>query len=181
MVGTTATRLRKASCCEAVGDEVLDRDDPEAVLAGEGDELGEPLHRAVVVDDLGEDAGGLEPGEAREIDAGLGVAGALEDAAVAGDQRKDVAGADEILGRGVAARQRPDGRGALGRGDAGGHPDLVVDRDGEGGAERIDVVGDHRLEVERAGAGLGHRHADDAAGVADHEGELLRRRLAGPP
>ena len=72
--GNDCNALEERLVLKAVGDEVLDRDDLEAVLAGEGDELGEPLHRAVVVDDFGEDAGGLEPGEAREIDAGLGVA-----------------------------------------------------------------------------------------------------------
>ena len=39
---------------------------------------------------------GVEPGELGEVDAGLGVAGAGQHAAVAGDQREDVAGAQEV-------------------------------------------------------------------------------------
>ena len=54
-----------------------------------------------------------------------------------------------------------------------------IDRDGEGGAERRVVVGDHRLQLEAAGLGARQRGADDAGGVADDEGELLGRGMGG--
>ena len=162
---------------DAVGDQVLDGDDLQAVLAGEDQQLRQPLHRAVVIDDLGEDAGRLQPGQLGEIGARLGVAGAGEDAAIAGDQREDVARLQEVGARAIVVGQRPHRVGALLGGDAGGHADLVVDGDGEGGAHRVEIVGDHRRQVQPVGAVGGHRHADDAAGVADHEGHLFRRRL----
>ena len=67
------------------------------MLVGEGLELREPRHRAVVVDDLGEHAGLGEPGHAGEIDRRLGVPGPLEHAALAVAQREDVAGAGEVV------------------------------------------------------------------------------------
>ena len=45
------------------------------------DQVRDAGHRPVVVHDLADDAGRREPGEAREVDRGLGLAGALEHAA----------------------------------------------------------------------------------------------------
>ena len=59
-------------------------------------EIRHARHRAVVVHDLADDAGGREPGEAREIDGALGLPGAHEHAARARAEREDVAGRDEI-------------------------------------------------------------------------------------
>ena len=50
-----------------------------------------------------------------------------------------------------------------------------VDRDGEGGAERRVVVGDHRREMQPARVFQRQRRADDAAAMADDEGHLLGR------
>ena len=85
----------------AVADEVRDRDEVQPVLLRERLELGQPRHRAVVVHDLGEHAGLLEPREPGEVDRGLGVTGALEHAALAVAQREDVPG---------PRRSRPGGR-----------------------------------------------------------------------
>ena len=149
------------------------------VLLGEGDDLGAALDRAVVVDQLGEHADRLEAGQPAEIDRRLGVAGAHEHAAVAGDQRKDVAGADEIGGADIGVGERADGVAALLGGDAGGQAVAEIDRDGEGGAERGVVVGDHRLQLQAARRLARHRRADDAGGVADDEADLLRRGMDG--
>ena len=91
----------------AVGDQVGDRADLEPVPLGEGDELGQPGHGAVVVHDLADHARGVEPGEARDVHRGLGVAGADEDAAVAGAQREDVARRGDVLRRPSAGRWPP--------------------------------------------------------------------------
>src|SRR5580698_3995516 len=76
----------------AVFDEVLDGTNLELVFAGEFDELRQPGHGAVVVHDFAEDADGPAIGEGDEVDDGLGMAGALEDAAGLGSQGKHVAG-----------------------------------------------------------------------------------------
>ena len=84
----------------AVADEVGDRDELQAVLRGERLEPRHARHGAVVVDDLGQHPGRLQPGQAGEVDRGLGVAGALEHAALAVAQREDVAGPGEVFGPG---------------------------------------------------------------------------------
>ena len=90
----------------AVADQVRDRDEDETVLVGEGLQVGKPLHRAVVVHDLGEDAGREAARHAGEVDRRLGVARALEHAAVPVAQREDVPGPRQVLG----ARLRVDER-----------------------------------------------------------------------
>ena len=65
---------------------------------------GDAGHRPVVVHDLADDAGRVQPREAREVDRRLRLAGALQDAAGPRAQREDVAGLDEV----VAAPARVD-------------------------------------------------------------------------
>ena len=73
---------------------------------GEAGKIGHARHRAVFVHHFADDGGGLEARELGKIDRCFGVAGADEDAAVARDQRKDVAGRDDV----VCALRRIDGR-----------------------------------------------------------------------
>ena len=121
-VGIRASRhaAHELLAVAAVADEVGDRDEHEAVLGGERLELGQALHRAVVVDDLGEHAGRVAAREPGEVDRGLGVAGALQHAAVAVAQREDVAGPGEVGRDGRAVDQRVHRRAAVGGRDAGG-------------------------------------------------------------
>jgi hypothetical protein len=58
--GTSAT-LDQMVMAAAIGDQVADRADLEAVAAGEGDEIVHPRHRAVVLHDLADHARGLSP------------------------------------------------------------------------------------------------------------------------
>ena len=81
--------------------------DLEPVELREGDEVGQPRHRAVFVHDLADHAGRVEPGQARDVDRGLGMAGAHQHAALAGDQREDVARRLDIVGAALAGRSRP--------------------------------------------------------------------------
>ncbi len=91
---------------------------------------------------------GIEPGEPRDIDRGLGMAGAHQHAAVARHQREDVARRDDVLGAlGRIDRDR-DGAGAVGRGDAGGDAVARLDRDGEGGLEARGVVLRHQRQAQ---------------------------------
>ena len=145
--------------------------------AAKAETCGPAHHRAVVVDQFGDDADKRQAGKLAEIDRGFGVAGAHEHAAFARDQRKDVAGAQEIrcadiaVGE-VAHRQRA----VVGR-NAGGRAVLEIDADREGRRVGGIIVGDHRRQVQPLGVGAGHRRADDAGRMAHDEGHLLRRAM----
>ena len=95
-----------ALVAQAVADELGDGENLEAVLAAEGDEVGDAGHFAVVAHDFADDAGGGEAGEAGQIDGGLGLAGADQNAAAARAQREDVAGTGEVGGGGAWDRWR---------------------------------------------------------------------------
>ena len=82
---------------------------------------------AVLVDDLAQHAGRVQPGHAGQVDGGLGVAGPLEHAALAVAQREDVAGPGEVAGPGRRVDERLDGGGPVGGRDAGGGAVAVVD------------------------------------------------------
>ena len=99
----------------------------QAVLLAELDQVGDPGHGAVVVDDLAEHAGRVQAGHAGQVDGGLGVAGPLEHAAVGVAQREDVAGAGQVAGAGGRVDQGLDGGGPVGGRDAGGGAVAVVD------------------------------------------------------
>ena len=117
----------------AVGDQVRDRADLQPVPLGEGDEVGQPRHAAVVVHHLADHARGVEAGEPRDVDRRLGMAGAHQHAAVAGAQREDVARRRDVLRAGARVDGDRDGAGAVMRRDAGGDALARLDRDGEGG------------------------------------------------
>ncbi|MEI2721188.1 MAG: hypothetical protein V9E87_13830 [Gemmatimonadales bacterium] len=108
-------------------------------------QLREAGHRAVLAQDLADHAGRAEAGESREIHARLGVTDALEHAAGAGAQRRDMAWAAEIARlRGRIDRHANRG-GAVGRRDAGGDAEAAGGVDGhrEGGRHRLGVVLHH--------------------------------------
>ena len=156
-------------------DQIRNRNPCETVLPGKGVDLW-PLHnRAVVVRELADHPDLRQAGERAEVDRGLGMTGAHQHAAFSSDERKDVTGADEVLGAHVGVGEGTGGVGALLGRDASGQPMNHVDRDGEGGAKRRVVRRDHGREVQRAGARFGQRRADDAAGVPDDEGHFLGR------
>ena len=60
-------------------------------------ELGHPGHGAVVVHDFADHAGGIEPGDARQVDRRLGLARPHEHAAGSRPQGKHVPGARQVL------------------------------------------------------------------------------------
>ena len=63
---------------------------------------------------------GIEAGEPGDVDRRLGMAGADQHAAVARDQREDVAGRDDMLAALGGVDRDRDGARAVGGGDAGG-------------------------------------------------------------
>ena len=163
----------------AVGDEVGDRADLDAVALGEGDEVGEAGHRPVLVHDLADHAGGVEAGEAGDVDRRLGMAGADQHAAVAGAQREDVAGRGDVLRPRARVDGDGDGAGAVVGGDAGGHALARLDRDGEGGLVARGVGLRHQRQAERVEPLAGQREADQAAAVGGHEVDRVGRRHLG--
>ncbi|ESQ02624.1 GTP cyclohydrolase/3,4-dihydroxy-2-butanone 4-phosphate synthase bi-functional protein [Streptomyces sp. PVA_94-07] len=165
----------------AVGDQVLDGDDRQAVLAGEGDQFGQAQHGAVLARDLHDGPGGAQSGEPGEVDGGLGVAGPDQDSAGLGAQREDVAGADQVAGGGRRVGEQPQGGGAVGGGDAGGDAvgGAAVDRDGEGRLHGLGVGGDHLRQVEPVQVRSFQGRADQSAALAHHEGDDLGGGLLG--
>ncbi len=162
----------------APGDERGDRQDAQAVLVRERDQVRQAGHLAVVAHDLADDGDGLEAGKPRQVDGGLGVAGAAQDAAGDGLQREHVAGADEVARRRLVVGQQLHGAGAVEGADAGGDAFAGVHGDGEGGAVAVALVQRHHAaETEPAEPAFFHRHADQAAAVGGHEVDDLGRGL----
>ena len=162
-----------------VPDQVGDGHEVQVVLGGEGLQVEHPRHGPVVVHDLAQDTDRLTVGQGAEVHRGLGVAGPLEHAAGPGPQRKDVARPGELGPlAGVVGQRNHRGRSIRGRDSRRGALD-EVDRHGEGGSHRLGVVHHHEWQVECVGPLVGHRGTDHAAGVADHEGHLLRRHGVG--
>ena len=163
----------------AVGDEIGDGNQLQAMLFRKFSDLRAARDRAVVVDQFADDADRRQAGELAEIDGGFRMTRAHQHAAFAGDQRENMAGTREIgradirIGE-VAHRQRP----VVGR-YAGRRAVLEVDGHGEGrGMCRI-VFRHHGVEVEALGLFPRHRRADDARGMADDEGHFFRRAMNG--
>ena len=158
-----------------IGDQVGDGSHLEAVLRGELQEFGKPCHRAVVVHHLADHAGGLEPGDARDIDRRLGMASANEDAAVPRDEGKDVAWGHDIEGALGGIDGDGDGMRAILRRNSRGDALARLDRYREGGAMPGLVVERHRGELQMLRTGPGDREADEPSGIFRHEVDGARR------
>ena len=91
---------------------------------------------------------GRQAGHAADIDRRLGMAGADQNAAVARDQREDVARRDDVVGALGRIGGHLHGAGAVGGGDAGRHALARLDRDGEGRAHALAVFGGHRRQAQ---------------------------------
>ena len=139
------------------------------MLFAELEQIGEAGHGAILVENLADDSGGVESGETGQIDAGLGVACAPENASFGTLQGEDMARLTEIARVGLGAGQNLDRGGSVLGADAGGRAVGGVDRDGEVGGVEFAVVGDHPLEAEMLGPLLGHRNADQATAILRHE------------
>jgi hypothetical protein len=159
----------------AMPDKIGNAQDFQVMRPGEFLEVRTARHRAIVVDDLCENSGGIESGCAREVDRGFGGARAAEHAAFDRSQRKDVAGPREIRRLGIGMDQSPHGGGAIGRRDAGRRPVTGIDRDRERGPPRLIVVGRHQGQTQLIKPLSRQRGANHPAGVADHESHGLWR------
>ena len=162
-----------------VGDEGFDRAELQLVFAAEFQQLGQPRHGAVGVEDFAEHARRGKPGEPREIDAGLGVSGAPQDAPGFCAQWKDVAGLDEVVRRGFGVGENADGFRAVVRADAGRDIFRGIDGDGEVGAVAFAILEHHALEAELLRAFIRDGRADESASVRGHEVHRVRRNFFG--
>ena len=145
---------------DAVADEILHRDYLQSFFLREIQKLRQARHASVAVHYFADDPRGMKPGEAGEVNGGLRVSGALQDASGARDERKYVSWSVKILGDSFGLGERARREGAFLRRDAGGGPAHVVDGDGEGRAVRVRVMFDHRREVEPLRLLARERHAD---------------------
>ena len=153
----------------AVADQVRDREHLQVVFLAKFDELRHAGHGAVITHDFADDAGGSEAGDAREVHGRFRLAGANEHAAIARAQRKNVAGAREILRLRLGIDGGENRDGAIGSADAGGDADARVHGFGEGRAVDGSVDRRHEREAKLVAALFGERHADQAAAVLGHE------------
>ena len=127
----------------AMGDEVLHRDQAKAVAPRETLELRHPRHRSIRVRDLADDPYRGQPGEPAEVDGGLGLPGAYEDAPVTRLERKNVPGLHDIVRFRFGIGQHLDGLRAVGGADPRRNTLARVDAHGESGAEPCFVARDH--------------------------------------
>ena len=165
---------------EAVADELGDGEHFELMLVAEANKVRDTGHGAVVVHDLADNPGWDKAGHPGEVNRGFGLAGAHEDAALAGTQGHDMAGAGEVEGAGGGVNGDVDGVGTIRGGDAGGDAFTRFDGDGEGGSEARGVVLRHGVELEEVGPLFCESEADEATAEARHEvdrfgGDELRR------
>ena len=147
------------------------------MLFGELQQFRQARHRAVVIHNFREHAGGTQAGEPHEINRRLGVAGATQHAAFAITQRKNVAGANEIVALGFGIGQHLDRVGAVGGGNSRAHAVRGVHGNRVSRAHPFHVLLRHQRQFEPVEFAAFHRHADDAGRVAHHETDVFWRWL----
>ena len=165
--------LDEAVVLAPVGDQIGDRDHLQAVPLAVRDEVGNARHRPVLVHDLADHAGRIEPGEPREVDGRLGLTGPLEDAAGLGLEREHVPRLDQITRCRVGVDRDLNRLGAISGGDARGDALGRLDRDRERRLERRFVLGSHQVQVKLVAALRSEREADQPATVGRHEVDRL--------
>ena len=144
-VVAAGTRILAA---KLVRDELLDRDEAEAVPPCHAAELVPAGHGPVLAQDLADDASRVESRQTGEIDGRLGLASPPEHPTRVRPKGEDMPRTAKVGGLGARVHEKLDRARAIVRGDAGRDPEAAVrvDRDGEGGAVRIGVAVGHRVE-----------------------------------
>ena len=159
-------------------DQIRDRDHQQAVLLRELRQLRHARHRAVLVHDFADDAGRIQPGDARQIDGRFGLPGAHQHAARARAQRKHVAGPREV-GRPRSPDRSPRARSPRDRRPRCRcvvRPFASIDTQ-NAVSNRERVLRHHQRNLELVEPLRRHRQADQAAAVPRHEVDRLRRHL----
>ena len=164
---------------QAIGNKIGDGGDFQIVFLGERHQFRQPRHGAIIVHDLTDDAGGNQPGEPRHIHRRFGMSSTHQHAAVTSDQRKDVAGRDDVafaLGRVDGHR---NGVRPIVRRNAGGDAFARFDRYRERRLMPRAVAIRHQRQAKLGGALVGQRQANQAAAMLGHEVDRRRRRHLG--
>ncbi len=162
-----------------MADQVRDGDEPDSMFPGELLEVGHPSHRAVLVHHFADDSGGIEPGDAGEVDRRLGLPRALEHPSWTRAQGKHVAGPHQVRRGGLGVDGRENGTGAIGGGDPRRNSLLRLDGNAERGPVVRGILRDHQRDAQIVEPLAGHRHANETAAVARHEVDGFRSDLLG--
>ena len=134
--------LDNAVVAQPVGDEVGDGGDLDAMELGEFDQVRHAGHGPVLVHDLADHAGRVEPRQAGHVHRRLGVSGALKHAARLRSEGEHVAGADDVVRALGGVDGGGDGARPVGSGNACAHPFSRLDGHREGRlVARFVVVG----------------------------------------
>ena len=139
---------------------------------------GPALHRAVIIHQLADHAHRRrEACKPRQVNRRFRVARAHQNPAGFRHQRKYMPGPHEIFRLHILVGQcMHRGAALLGR-NARGQAHLVIDGHREGRAHRRIVQRHHGIKLQPPRLFGGHGGADDAGGMAHHQGHLLRRNL----
>ena len=136
-------------------------------LAAECHEFGHAHHLTRVVDDLGDDGGRTKPGEAHEVDCGLGVPGTLVNAPIHCPKRKNVSRANQVVRGRLRVCEHVERARAVGRANA--RCDAVARVDGHRvcRSARVFVALDHDWQIQAIGDVSRHRRTEQARRIAD--------------
>src|SRR5690554_650714 len=100
-------------------DKITDSSDLHSVMLGKFDQVIEPRHFAVILHDLADHTGWIKPGQTRDIDSRLGMAGAHQHTAITRLQRKDMAGRYNLVSAFGAINRDSYRARTISRGNAG--------------------------------------------------------------
>ena len=122
----------------------------------------------------------VEARDARQVDRGLGLTGALQNATLRGAQGEHVPRARQVAGNGRGIDGRLHSGAAVGGRDTGGNAAPGFDRYAEGRVVLRRVLRNHQRYFELIEPFAGHRQTDQPATVRGHEvdrfgGDLLGR------
>ena len=162
-----------------VGDEIADRAHFQAVLAPELQQVGQAGHRPVLLEDLTDHPGRIQPRQTRQIHRRLGMARAPQHPALARLQGKNVPRLRQVARPRLRAGQHLDRAGTVARADTRGDTARRINRHREIRPVDFTVVRDHPLQAELPGALLGDRRANKPPAVFGHEIDGLGRDLRG--
>ena len=123
------------------------------MVLGKGDEVWQACHVAIILHDLADHAGRvLLSGGARDVNDGLGVTGAHKRAAIAGDERENMAWRGDVLICTLRIDCRADGMCSVGSGNAGGHTLTRLDGNGKSGLVTAFIAAFHEFQAKCFGA-----------------------------
>ena len=146
------------------------------MMLRKGHQIRHARHGAVIIHDLTNDAGGIEPRKTREIHRRFRVAGAHQRAAFPRHQRKDMAGRHDMLTPHFRINRNRDSARTVSRRNARGHAIPRFDGNGEGGLMPRAIGLRHQRQAQLIHARTRHGKADQAARITRHEIDRIRGR-----